>query len=143
MIFYRYFCHSTELSAKDLELRHVQEDHDRLMERHSALLSQLASKERQSREKQEQLVKLASQAEKARQDAIASLQQQTEALKQTYRVRNASHFLIRQLEIKAGLYCENHVFCLIRVDGLFGTTTEHPYYLLFMDAILLKNIVVV
>ena len=126
-----------------MELRHVQEDHDRLMERHSALLSELASKERQSREKQEQLVKLASQAEKARQDAIASLQQQTEALKQTYRVRNASHFLIRQLEIKAGLYCENHVFCLIRVDGLFGTTTRHPYYLLFMDAILLKNIVVV
>jgi len=76
---------STELSAKDLELRHVQEDHDRLMERLSALLSELASKERQSREKQEQLVKLASQAEKARQDAIASLQQQTEALKQTYR----------------------------------------------------------
>ena len=72
-----------------MELRHVQEDHDRLMERHSALLSELASKERQSREKQEQLVKLASQAEKARQDAIASLQQQTEALKQTYRVRNA------------------------------------------------------
>lgn len=103
MIFYRYFCHSTELSAKDLELRHVQEDHDRLMERHSALLSELASKERQSREKQEQLVKLASQAEKARQDAIASLQQQTEALKQTYRVRNASHFLIRQLEIRDGL----------------------------------------
>ena len=56
------------------------------MERHSALLSQQASKERQSREKQEQLVKLANQAEKARQDAIASLQQQTEALKQTYRV---------------------------------------------------------
>ena len=56
------------------------------MERHSALLSELASKERQSREKQEQLVKLANQAEKARQDAIASLQQQTEALKQTYRV---------------------------------------------------------
>lgn len=68
------------------------------MERHSALLSQLASKERQSREKQEQLVKLASQAEKARQDAIASLQQQTEALKQTYRVRKG-HFLISQWEL--------------------------------------------
>ena len=74
------------MSARDLELRHVQEDHDRLMERHSALLSELASKERQSREKQEQLVKLANSAEKSRQDAIASLQQQTEALKQSYRV---------------------------------------------------------
>ena len=75
------------MSARDLELRHVQEDHDRLMERHSALLSELASKERQSREKQEQLVKLANSAEKSRQDAIASLQQQTETLKQSYRVR--------------------------------------------------------
>ena len=62
------------------------------MERHSALLSELASKERQSREKQEQLVKLANSAEKSRQDAIASLQQQTEALKQSYRVNNKFEF---------------------------------------------------
>ena len=62
------------------------------MERHSALLSELASKERQSREKQEQLVKLANSAEKSRQDAIASLQQQTEALKQSYRVNNNFEF---------------------------------------------------
>ena len=71
-----------------MELGHVQEDHDRLMERHSALLSELAAKERQSRDKQEQLLKLANSAEKSRQDAIASLQQQTEALKQSYRVRH-------------------------------------------------------
>ena len=57
------------------------------MERHSALLSDMAGKERQSREKQEQLVKLANSAEKARQDAIASLQEQTESLRQNYRVR--------------------------------------------------------
>merc|ERR1712088_666598 len=55
------------------------------MERHSALLSDMAAKERQSREKQEQLVKLANSAEKARQDAIASLQEQTETLRQNYR----------------------------------------------------------
>ena len=57
------------------------------MERHSALLSDMAAKERQSREKQEQLVKLANSAEKSRQDAIASLQEQTESLRQNYRVR--------------------------------------------------------
>ena len=39
----------TQLSATDLELKHLQEDHDRLMERHSALLSDMASKERLSR----------------------------------------------------------------------------------------------
>ena len=46
----------------------------------------MASKERQSRDKQENLVKLANAAEKARQDAIASLQEQTEALRQNHRV---------------------------------------------------------
>ncbi len=76
------------MSSTDLELKHVQEDHDRLMERHSALLTDMAAKERQSREKQEQLLKLANSAEKARQDAIASLQEQTEALRQKYKVRN-------------------------------------------------------
>ena len=75
------------MGTTDLELKHVQEDHDRLMERHSALLTDMASKERQSREKLEQLVKLANAAEKGRQDAIASLQEQTEILRQTYRVR--------------------------------------------------------
>jgi hypothetical protein len=74
------------MSATDLELKHVQEDHDRLMERHSALLTNMASKERQSRDKIEQLVKLSNSAEKARLDAIASLQEQTEAFRQTYRV---------------------------------------------------------
>ena len=49
----------------------------------------MAAKERQSRDKQEQLVKLANSAEKARQDAIASLQEQTEALRQNYRVRRS------------------------------------------------------
>ena len=33
------FFDSTQFSATDLELKHVQEDHDRLMERHSALLT--------------------------------------------------------------------------------------------------------
>ena len=74
------------MSGLDLELRHVQEDHDRLMERHSALLTDMASKERQSREKQEQLLKLVNSAEKAKQDAIATLQEQTENLRQNYRV---------------------------------------------------------
>ena len=74
------------MSATNLELKHVQEDHDRLMERHSALLTDMASKERQSRDKQDQLVKLANSSEKARQDAIASLQEQTESLRQNYRV---------------------------------------------------------
>ena len=46
----------------------------------------MASKERQSRDKQENLVKLANSAEKARQDAIASLQEQTEAFRQNHRV---------------------------------------------------------
>ena len=55
----------------------------------SGLLSDMAAKERQSRDKQEQLVKLANSAEKARQDAIASLQEQTEALRQNYRVRRS------------------------------------------------------
>ena len=48
----------------------------------------MANKERQSRDKQENLVKLANSAEKARQDAIASLQEQTEALRQNHRVIN-------------------------------------------------------
>ena len=33
------FFDSTQFSTTDLELKHVQEDHDRLMERHSALLT--------------------------------------------------------------------------------------------------------
>ena len=82
-----FFSISTQRASTELELKHVQEDQDRLMERHSALLSDMAAKERQSREKQEQLVKLANSAEKSRQDAIASLQEQTESLRQNYRVR--------------------------------------------------------
>ena len=35
---------STQLSASALEQRHLQEDHDRLMTRHSALLQEMAAK---------------------------------------------------------------------------------------------------
>ena len=38
------FFFSGKKSALGLELKHVQEDHDRLMERHSALLTDMASK---------------------------------------------------------------------------------------------------
>ena len=47
--------------------------------------------ERQSREKQDHLHKLVNSAEKARQDAIASLQQQTESLRQSYKVKYRVH----------------------------------------------------
>jgi hypothetical protein len=36
--------YSTQHAAMDLERRHLQEDHDRLMERHSALLQEMAAK---------------------------------------------------------------------------------------------------
>ena len=74
------------MSAITIESSHLNEDHDRLMERHSILLQEMASKEKAAREKHDQLFKLASQAERARQDAVANLQQETEALRQTYRV---------------------------------------------------------
>ena len=52
---------STQVASGELETRHLQEDHDRLMERHSALLQEMAAKELTARQKQEQLVQLASQ----------------------------------------------------------------------------------
>ena len=76
---------STRLAALTMESNHLNEDHDRLMERHSTLLQEMASKEKAARDKHDQLLKLANQAERARQDAVANLQQETEALRQTYR----------------------------------------------------------
>lgn len=70
-----------------MESQHLQEDHDRLMERHSALLQEMAAKELASRHKHEQLVILANQSEKAKQDLEIKAQNQVEALKQTFRVR--------------------------------------------------------
>ena len=74
------------MAALTMESNHLNEDHERLMERHSTLLQEMASKEKSSRDKHDQLLKLANQAEKARQDAVANLQQETESLRQTYRV---------------------------------------------------------
>ena len=75
------------MAALSIESNHLNEDHERLMERHSTLLQEMAAKEKSSRDKHDQLLKLANQAEKARQDAVANLQQETEALRQSYRVR--------------------------------------------------------
>ena len=83
------FQYSTRMSALTMESNHLNEDHERLMERHSTLLQEMAAKEKSSRDKHDQLLKLANQAERARQDAVANLQQETEALRQSYRV----HFL--------------------------------------------------
>ena len=69
-----------------MELRHLQEDHDRLMERHSALLQEMASKELAARNKHEQLVLLANQAEKARQDGLTAARESVDSVKQSYRV---------------------------------------------------------
>ena len=74
------------MAALSMESNHLNEDHERLMERHSTLLQEMASKEKAARDKHDQLLKLANQAERARQDAVASLQQETEALRQSYRV---------------------------------------------------------
>ena len=74
------------MSALTIESSHLNEDHERLMERHSTLLQEIASKEKAARDKHDQLLKLANQAERARQDAIANLQQETEALRQSYKV---------------------------------------------------------
>ncbi len=58
----------------------------------------MASKELCARQKQDQLVQLASQAEKARQDAVAAAQEQMEVIKQNYRVSatniNISTYLV-------------------------------------------------
>lgn len=56
------------------------------MERHSALLQEMASKELAARHKHDQLVQLANQAERAKQDQQAAAEEKAEALKQTYRV---------------------------------------------------------
>ena len=74
------------MAALSMESNHLNEDHERLMERHSTLLQEMASKEKAARDKHDQLLKLANQAERARQDAVANLQQETEALRQSYRV---------------------------------------------------------
>ena len=74
------------MSALTMESSHLNEDNERLMERHSTLLQEIASKEKAARDKHDQLLKLANQAERARQDAIANLQQETEVLRQSYRV---------------------------------------------------------
>ena len=78
---------STQLNASSLELRHLQEDHDRLMERHSALLQEMAQKELAARQRHEQLAEAAAAAERARQDAMAKGGQEAEQIKQSYRVR--------------------------------------------------------
>lgn len=67
-------------------MKHLQEDHDRLMERHSSLLQEMAAKELAARNRHEELVKLANQAEKAKQDAVANAQTTQEVLKQTFKV---------------------------------------------------------
>ena len=77
---------STRLSASQLEYNHINEDHERLMERHSQLLQEMAAKEKAARDKHDQLLKLANQAERTRQDAAADWQQETETLKQSYEV---------------------------------------------------------
>ena len=91
------FQYSTRMSALTMESNHLNEDHERLMERHSTLLQEMAAKEKSSRDKHDQLLKLANQAERARQDAVANLQQETEALRQSYRVRFYAEHLIIQI----------------------------------------------
>ena len=83
MYFLQY---STRMAAVTMESNHLNEDHERLMERHSTLLQEMAAKEKGARDKHDQLLKLANQAERARQDAVANLQQETEVLRQSYRV---------------------------------------------------------
>ena len=56
------------------------------MTRHSQLLQEAAAKEKAARDKHDQLLKLANQAEKARQDIMATTQEETDHLKQTYEV---------------------------------------------------------
>ena len=84
--------YSTRMSALTIESNHLSEDHDRLMERHSTLLQEMAAKEKAARDKHDQLLKLANQAERARQDAVANLQQETEALRQSYRVSSILYY---------------------------------------------------
>ena len=93
-----------------MESNHLNEDHERLMERHSTLLQEMAAKEKSSRDKHDQLLKLANQAEKARQDAVANLQQETEALRQSYRVRIYYKVFLR---IHQSIYNKNFIAYLI------------------------------
>lgn len=67
------------------------------MARHSALLQEMAAKELNARQKQEQLIALANQAEKAKQDLEVNAQSQMEALKQTYRVSERDLYVLRFL----------------------------------------------
>ena len=64
------------------------------MTRHSALLQEAAGKEKAARDKHDQLLKLANQAEKARQDALAKGREDMDALKQAYEVRENSWKLL-------------------------------------------------
>lgn len=57
------------------------------MERHSALLQEMAAKELSARQKLDQLTQLATQAEKLRQDGVAEAQKNGEQIKQSFRVR--------------------------------------------------------
>ena len=82
------------MAALSMESNHLNEDHERLMERHSTLLQEMALKEKAARDKHDQLLKLANQAERARQDAVANLQQETEALRQSYRVSLEFYILV-------------------------------------------------
>ncbi|TRY67564.1 hypothetical protein TCAL_02305 [Tigriopus californicus] len=76
---------SKKIATSEMEGQHIQEDHDRLMERHSGLLQEMAAKELAYRHKHEQLIILANQSEKAKQDLEIKVQNQVEALKQTLR----------------------------------------------------------
>ncbi len=55
-------------------------------------LQDMAAKELSWRQKQDDLVSLANQAERAKQDAAAGAKEQLEAVKQAYRVRGRVHF---------------------------------------------------
>nr|XP_040566445.1 GRIP and coiled-coil domain-containing protein 2-like [Lepeophtheirus salmonis] len=52
-----------KLASSDMDKNHLQEDHDRLMQRHSSLLEEMAAKEIAARNKHEELVNTINQTE--------------------------------------------------------------------------------
>jgi len=80
------FFFSTQVAAHQLEGRQIQEDHDRLMERHSRLLQESAAKELSARNRLEQERRARDNAEKVSREAEEKVRAKLEDERQTHRV---------------------------------------------------------
>ena len=80
-------------------------------------MQEAAAKEKAARDKHDQLLKLANQAERARQDTLAKTQEDSDNLKQSYEVKKVAGILWH--------YIYSATLCASIRNKITGTTTLH------------------